>query len=119
MCAAVGPNVTELVHTPVFAEALRATEPRFDRVVVDSTTVVVVADDVVVSTQVAETLPVVKDGDMSRDAVLRAQRTLVALTTPVFCAVLNTYDLSGGDQSTCCFSYSCGQNAEDGESSAA
>jgi capsular exopolysaccharide synthesis family protein len=92
-CGPVPPNPAELLHTEAFKAILAAAVQRFDRVIVDSPPAGVVADAVVVSTQVDGTVFVVKAGRTSRDAAGRAVRAVADVKGRVFGAVLNDLDL--------------------------
>ena len=92
-CGPVPPNPAELLHTEAFAGLLRQFEKRFDRIIIDSPPVAVVADAVVISTRVAGTLMVLKAGVTSRDVAKRAVRALADVNARVFGAVLNDLDL--------------------------
>ena len=67
-CGPVPPNPAELLHTEGFTRLLQAMAQRYDRVIIDSPPAGVVADAVVISTQVDGTLMVLKAGQTSRDA---------------------------------------------------
>ncbi len=93
-CGPIPPNPAELLHTDGFKEILSAASQRFDRVIIDSPPAGVVADAVVISTQVDGTLVVLKSASTSRDAVARTLHTLANVNARVFGAVLNDLDLS-------------------------
>ncbi len=61
--------------------------------IIDSPPAGVVADAVVIATQVDGTLLVLKAGETSRDAAVRTTRALVDVKARVFGAVLNDLDL--------------------------
>jgi Mrp family chromosome partitioning ATPase len=67
---------------------------RYDRVIIDSPPAGVVADAVVISTQVDGTLMVLKAGQTSRDAAERAIRSIAVVNARIFGAVLNDLDLA-------------------------
>jgi polysaccharide biosynthesis transport protein len=92
-CGPVPPNPAELLHTSAFAALLDDMARRYDRVVIDSPPAGVVADAVVISTQVDGTLLVLKAGQTSRDAAQRTARSLRDVKARVFGAVLNDLDL--------------------------
>ncbi len=92
-CGPIPPNPAELLHTEGFARLLQQFRDRYDRVIIDSPPAGVVADAVVMSTQVDGTLLVVKAGETSRDAAIRTTRALVDVNARVFGAVLNDLDL--------------------------
>ncbi len=92
-CGAVPPNPTELLHTKTFARILRDAAQRFDRVIIDSPPAGVVADAIVIATQVDGTLVVFKAGQTSRDAAQRAVRAINDVNARLFGAVLNDLDL--------------------------
>jgi capsular exopolysaccharide synthesis family protein len=93
-CGPVPPNPAELLHTEGFARLLEAMAQRYDRVIIDSPPAGVVADAVVISTKVDGTLMVLKAGQTSRDAAVRAVRSIADVNGRIFGAVLNDLDLS-------------------------
>jgi capsular exopolysaccharide synthesis family protein len=93
-CGPIPPNPAELLHTEGFARLLQAMAQRFDRVIIDSPPAGVVADAVVISTQVDGTLVVLKAGQTSRDAAVRAVRSILDVKGRIFGAVLNDLDLT-------------------------
>ncbi len=92
-CGPVPPNPSELLHTAAFDQLLSEMASRFDRVIIDSPPVGVVADAVVVSTRVDGTLIVLKAGQTSRDLAKQAVRQLTDVNARIFGAVLNDLDL--------------------------
>ncbi|MGB8930858.1 MAG: polysaccharide biosynthesis tyrosine autokinase [Anaeromyxobacteraceae bacterium] len=93
-CGPIPPNPAELLHTEGFTRLLQAMAQRYDRVIIDSPPAGVVADAVVISTQVDGTLMVLKAGQTSRDAAERAVRSIVDVKGKIFGAVLNDLDLT-------------------------
>jgi capsular exopolysaccharide synthesis family protein len=93
-CGPIPPNPAELLHTEGFRKLLVAMAERFDRVIIDSPPAGVVADAVVISTQVDGTLVVLKAGQTSRDAAVRAVRSILDVKGKIFGAVLNDLDLT-------------------------
>lgn len=93
-CGPIPPNPAELLHTAAFQRLLGDMAGAFDRVIIDSPPVGVVADAVVMATQVDGTLMVLKAGKTDRDVARQAVRQLVDVKAPVFGAVLNDLDLS-------------------------
>jgi capsular exopolysaccharide synthesis family protein len=92
-CGPVPPNPAELLHTTAFQKLLAEMGAQFDRVIVDSPPIGVVADAVVMSTHVDGTLLVLKAGRTSRDAARQAVRQLRDVNAAIFGAVLNDLDL--------------------------
>ncbi len=92
-CGPVPPNPAELLHTEAFKAVLAAVADRFDRVIIDSPPAGVVADAVVLSTQVDGTLFLLRAGQTSRDAAARTIRALTDVKARIFGAVLNNLDL--------------------------
>jgi capsular exopolysaccharide synthesis family protein len=92
-CGPVPPNPAELLHTAAFGSILEEAARRFDRVIIDSPPVGVVADAVVISTRVDGTLMVLKAGRTSRDVARQAVRQLRDVKARIFGAVLNDLDL--------------------------
>jgi capsular exopolysaccharide synthesis family protein len=92
-CGPVPPNPAELLHTASFRRVLLEMAASFDRVIIDSPPIGVVADAVVVSTQVDGCLIVLKAGRTSRDVARHAVKQLRDVNAPLFGAVLNDLDL--------------------------
>lgn len=93
-CGPVPPNPAELLHTTAFQQLVEEMSRQFDRVIIDSPPVGVVADAVVIGTQVDGTLIVIKAGQTNRDVARQAVRQLKDVNAPVFGAVLNNLDLN-------------------------
>ena len=92
-CGPVPPNPAELLHTDAFRRILSELEKHYDRIIVDSPPVGVVADAVVIATQVDGTLIVLKANRTSRDLARQAVKQLRDVKAPIFGAVLNDLDL--------------------------
>jgi polysaccharide biosynthesis transport protein len=92
-CGPVPPNPAELLHTAAFRRLLEEMAGKFDRVILDSPPVSVVADAVVMGTRVDGTLIVLKAGKTSREVARLAVRQLRDVNAPLFGAVLNDLDL--------------------------
>jgi capsular exopolysaccharide synthesis family protein len=92
-CGPVPPNPAELLHTAAFRRILAEISAQYDRVIIDSPPIGVVADAVVVSTQVDGCLMVLKAGRTSRDVARHAVKQLRDVNAPLFGAVLNDLDL--------------------------
>lgn len=92
-CGPIPPNPSELLHTEAFARLVDSIAAAYDRVIIDSPPVGVVADAVVASTRVDGTLMVLKAGRTSRDVAKQAVRQLKDVKARVFGAVLNDLDL--------------------------
>jgi capsular exopolysaccharide synthesis family protein len=92
-CGPVPPNPAELLHTAAFRKLLAEMAQGFDRVIVDSPPVGVVADAVVMSTHVDGTVVVVKAGRTSREVARKGIRQLRDVNANVLGAVLNDVDL--------------------------
>ncbi|HYD42336.1 MAG TPA: polysaccharide biosynthesis tyrosine autokinase [Anaeromyxobacter sp.] len=114
-CGAVPPNPAELLHTASFRKLLAGLAERFDRLIIDSPPVGVVADAVVVSTQVDGCLVVLKAGRTSRDAARHAVKQLRDVNAPLLGAVLNDLDLE--DQRYGQYSYYSRYGYYDGDAS--
>jgi succinoglycan biosynthesis transport protein ExoP len=93
-CGPVPPNPAELLHTAAFVRLLAEMSASFDRVIIDSPPIGVVADAVVMGTHVDGTLIVLKAGQTSRDVARQAVRQLSDVKAPLFGAVLNDLDLT-------------------------
>jgi capsular exopolysaccharide synthesis family protein len=92
-CGPVPPNPAELLHTAAFQKLLAEMAERFDRVIVDSPPVGVVADAAVMSTHVDGTVLVLKAGRTSREVARKAVRQLRDVNANILGAVLNDLDL--------------------------
>ena len=93
-CGPVPPNPAELLHTAAFQKLLARDGERFDRVIVDSPPVGVVADAAVMSTHADGTVIVLKAGRTSREVARRAVRQLRDVNANILGAVLNDLDLT-------------------------
>jgi capsular exopolysaccharide synthesis family protein len=92
-CGPVPPNPAELLHTKAFAELLETLDGKFDRVILDSPPVGAVSDAVVLATQVAGVVMVLKAGVTHRDVAKRTVRALNDVKAPILGAVLNDVNL--------------------------
>lgn len=92
-CGPVPPNPAELLHTARFKALLADAAEAFDRVIIDSPPIGVVADAAVISTLVDGTVVVLKAESTTRDSARRAVRQLQDVKARVFGAVLNQLDL--------------------------
>jgi Mrp family chromosome partitioning ATPase len=81
---------------------------RYDRVILDSPPVGVVADAVVMATHVDGALLVLKAGVTSRDVARQAVRQLRDVKAPIFGAVLNNLDLQNERYGKYSYYYSYG-----------
>jgi succinoglycan biosynthesis transport protein ExoP len=93
-CGPVPPNPAELLHTAAFVRLLAEMSASYDRVIIDSPPVGVVADAVVVGTHVDGVLVVLKAAKTQRDAARQAVKQLHDVNAPIFGAVLNDLDLT-------------------------
>lgn len=93
-CGPIPPNPAELLHTAAFQRILAEAGAAFDRVIVDSPPVGVVADAAVIATNVDGTLLVLKAGQTDRDVARQAIRQLADVKALIYGAVLNDLDLS-------------------------
>jgi capsular exopolysaccharide synthesis family protein len=92
-CGPVPPNPAELLHTKAFGELLETLDGKFDRVLLDSPPVGAVADAVVLATQVAGVVMVLKAGVTHRDVAKRTVRALNDVKATILGAVLNDVTL--------------------------
>jgi polysaccharide biosynthesis transport protein len=92
-CGPVPPNPAELLHTGAFNRILADLAGRYDRVIIDSPPVGIVADAAVIATQVDGTVLVLKANQTSRDLARQAVRALNDVKARIFGAVLNDLDL--------------------------
>jgi polysaccharide biosynthesis transport protein len=102
-CGPVPPNPAELLHTAAFSKILEEMARKFDRVIIDSPPVGVVADAVVIATLVDGVLVVLKAGQTTRDAGRLAVKQLRDVKAPLLGSVLN--DLNLDDQKYGHYSY--------------
>jgi len=93
-CGPVPPNPAELLHTGTFQRLVQEMGRTFDRVIIDSPPVGVVADSVVMSTHVDGTLMVLKAGKTDRLMASQAVRQIRDVKAFLVGAVLNDLDLS-------------------------
>jgi capsular exopolysaccharide synthesis family protein len=93
-CGPVPPNPAELLHSEAFPRLLRELSAAFDRVIIDSPPVGVVADAAVVGAAVDGALLVLKAGKTTREAARQAVRQLRDVNTRIVGAVLNEVDLA-------------------------
>jgi succinoglycan biosynthesis transport protein ExoP len=85
----IPPNPTELLHTQAFAKLIAELGTRFDRVIVDSPPIGVVADALILSRSVDGVLLVLKFGATRREMFRRSVQQLDAIGAPVIGCVLN------------------------------
>ena len=102
-CGPVPPNPAELLHTEAFRRLLAEMTGAFDRVIIDSPPVGVVADAVVMATHVDGTVLVLKAGKTFRDVAKLTVRQLRDVNANILGAVLN--DLNLEDQKYGQYSY--------------
>ena len=88
-CGPIPPNPAELFHTKAFRDFANAAAASFDRVIFDSPPVNAVADPLVLSTQVDGVLVVLRASETQRAFAQRAIRTLRAVNSHIFGAILN------------------------------
>ncbi len=93
-CGPVPPNPAELLHTQAFQRLLAEMSGAFDRVIIDSPPVGVVADAVVMGTQVDGTVVVLKAGQTNREAARQAVRQLRDVNANVVGGLLNDLDIT-------------------------
>jgi capsular exopolysaccharide synthesis family protein len=115
-CGPVPPNPAELLHTAAFRKILSEAAERFDRVVVDSPPVGVVADAVVMSTHADGTLVVLKAGRTSRDLARQGIRQLRDVNARILGALLNDFDVRGQKYGQYTYYYQYGYYYGDSES---
>jgi capsular exopolysaccharide synthesis family protein len=109
----IPPNPAELLHTPAFAKLLAEMAGRYDRVIFDSPPAGVVADAVVMSTQVDGTVMVLRAGRTYRDAAERTLRSLTDVNARVFGALLNELDLEDQRYEQYYYQYRSGYQPQD------
>jgi len=93
-CGPIPPNPAELLHTTAFKRIVAEMAAAYDRVIIDSPPVGVVADSVVMATLVDGTLVVLKAGKTDLILASQAVKQLRDVNAPIFGAVLNDLDLA-------------------------
>jgi len=89
----IPPNPAELLHAEAFGSLLRQLETRFDRIIIDSPPVAVVADAAVIGAQVDGAIVVIRAARTSREHIVRTTRILGNVNAKILGAVLNDLDL--------------------------
>lgn len=89
----VPPNPAELLHTAAFQRLLAEASAAFDRVIIDSPPVGVVADSAIIGNQADGTVVVLRAGKTSSDSARGAVRQLTDVKVRICGAVLNDVDL--------------------------
>ena len=89
----VPPNPSELLHAKAFKRLIEEMSAGWDRVILDSPPVGVVADAVVLGTHAHGTVLVVRAGSTSIDMARRAVRQLRDVNAHLVGAILNDLDL--------------------------
>ena len=92
-CGPIPPNPAELFHAKAFKDFINAAVGTFDRIIFDSPPVNVVADPLVLSTQVDGVLMVLRVSETPRALAQRAVRTLRGVKAHLLGAILNDVDL--------------------------
>jgi capsular exopolysaccharide synthesis family protein len=93
-CGPVPPNPAELLHTAAFKRLVAEMAGAYDRIIIDSPPVGVVADAVVMGTQVDGAVVVLKAGQTNREAAKQAVRHLRDVNTNVIGGLLNDLDIT-------------------------
>jgi capsular exopolysaccharide synthesis family protein len=93
-CGPVPPNPAELLHTAAFKRLVAEMASAFDRIIIDSPPVGVVADAVVMGTQLDGTVVVLKAGQTNREAARQAVRQLRDVNANVVGGLLNDLDIT-------------------------
>jgi len=89
----IPPNPAELLHADAFRALLRELEKRYERIIIDSPPVGVVADAAVLGAQVDGAIVVMRAGKTGREHALRTIRILRNVNARIFGAILNDLDL--------------------------
>jgi capsular exopolysaccharide synthesis family protein len=92
-CGAIPPNPSELLHANRTKALIAELADRFDRVIFDSPPVGAVTDAAILSKLTDGTLLVARSGVTSKDAVVRARRSLVKAGATLLGCVINAIDL--------------------------
>lgn len=93
------PQPAELLHTRAFSELLVRLGERFDRVLIDSPPVNLVADAAVLAAQSDGVILVIRANQTRREAAAKALRTLQNVKAQVLGLVLNAADPADGSPS--------------------
>lgn len=92
-CGPIPPNPSEMLHTRAFRELLEQVQQKFDKVVLDSPPVGVVADAAVLASGADASLLVLKAARTPREMARKAVRALSDVNAKLLGAVLNDVDL--------------------------
>ena len=92
-CGPIPPNPSEMLHTRAFAELLEQVQGKFDKVILDSPPVGVVADAAVLASGADASLLVLKAARTPRDMARKAVRALSDVNAKLLGAILNDVDL--------------------------
>ena len=92
-CGPVPPNPSEMLHTRAFRELLEAVQGKFDKVILDSPPVGVVADAAVLASGADASLLVLKAARTPREMARKAVRALSDVNAKLLGAILNDVDL--------------------------
>jgi len=114
-CGPIPPNPAELLHTAAFKRLVEEMAAGFDRVIIDSPPVGVVADSVVMATLVDGTLVVLKAGKTDLQLASQAVKQLRDVNGPIFGAVLNDLDLADQKYGQYSYYYQYGYYYGDGK----
>ncbi|NMM24103.1 MAG: polysaccharide biosynthesis tyrosine autokinase [Phycicoccus sp.] len=96
-CGSVPPNPSELLGSTAMIETLRQLESRFDVVIIDAPPLLPVTDAAVLSTITGGTVVVVGSGQVNRDQLATALRSLDAVKGRVLGLVFNKLPTKGAD----------------------
>jgi capsular exopolysaccharide synthesis family protein len=114
-CGPIPPNPAELLHTAAFKRLVEEMATGFDRVIIDSPPVGVVADSVVMATLVDGTLVVLKAGKTDLQLASQAVKQIRDVNGPIFGAVLNDLDLADQKYGQYSYYYQYGYYYGDGK----
>ncbi len=92
-CGPIPPNPSEMLHTRAFRELLEQVQGKFDKVVLDSPPVGVVADAAVLASGADASLLVLKAARTPREMARKAVRALSDVNAKLLGAILNDVDL--------------------------
>ena len=95
-CGPCPPNPAELLHTPRFQELIDELKQHYDTVIFDSPPVIAVTDALIIGTQVDGVVLVAKNGRTSKDVLLHARNSLLAVNARILGCVLNDLDIESG-----------------------
>ncbi|MEN9799557.1 MAG: hypothetical protein RL653_3254 [Pseudomonadota bacterium] len=92
-CGPIPPNPSEMLHTQAFQALLKEVQGKFDKIILDSPPVGVVADAAVLASGADASLLVLKAARTPREMARKAVRALSDVNAKLLGAILNDVDL--------------------------